>query len=74
MESVVSVCVTCRRIDRGDGVWRDRIKPSEGKGRNTICPECGRKSYPQFYEENEEPKENRFKLHFFQIDITESVT
>ena len=50
MENVKFVCVSCHKIDNGDGIW---TAPPDGHSvveqTNCLCKNCARQRFPQFY-------------------------
>ena len=49
------VCVSCNRIDCGDGTWFHRAGQSNATRQESLCPHCCRKQFPQFYSNYERP-------------------
>ena len=49
------ICVYCKRIECGDGVWFTAAGQSNPTWQECLCPECCRKRFPQFYSDYEQP-------------------
>jgi hypothetical protein len=59
MDGVELVCVSCRKVDCGNGVWSTLDNPSSGEQKNSLCPECCRQRFPQFYSDFKRPAKRR---------------
>ena len=55
MGSVDLVCVSCGKVDCGNGVWSAIDNQSSGQQKNSLCPECCRQRFPQFYSDFKRP-------------------
>jgi len=51
MESIVRVCVSCHKIDQGHGEWTTLAGHPLGKTKKSLCPNCCRSRFPQFYDD-----------------------
>ena len=51
MESIVRVCVSCHKIDQGQSEWATLAGQRLGKTKKSLCPDCCRSRFPQFYDD-----------------------
>ena len=51
MKAIVRVCVSCHKIDQGHGLWTTLAGHSPGKTKKSLCPDCCRSRFPQFYDD-----------------------
>lgn len=60
MNSVKLVCVDCKKVDGGDGVWLETHNHADLELTNALCPDCCRTRFPNFYSDYEEPAKHGF--------------
>ena len=51
MEAIVRVCVSCHKMDQGRGLWTAAAGQPPGKTQKSLCPDCCRSRFPQFYDD-----------------------
>jgi hypothetical protein len=44
-----SLCVACKKLDCGDGIWLHPAGRQAGIYKDSLCPDCCRARFPQFY-------------------------
>ena len=59
MDKVELVCVSCRKVDCGNGVWSIPDRQSAHGQNNSLCPDCCRHRFPQFYSDFKPPAKRR---------------
>jgi len=52
---MLPICASCKKIRDDQGYWQQVesyiIQHSEAQFSHSICPECARKLYPEFYDD-----------------------
>ena len=61
LEGIIPICANCKKIRDDKGYW-ERVevyihKHSEAQFSHGICPECFKKLYPEFWEDEDSEKE-----------------
>lgn len=55
LQGFLPICASCKKIRDDEGYWQQIEKyiqdRSDAKFSHSICPDCGKKLYPEFYEE-----------------------
>lgn len=60
MSKIKLVCVDCKKVDLGDGIWLEADNPEELELSNALCPDCCHSRFPAFYSDYEEPVKRMF--------------
>mgnify|MGYP001824761514 CR=1 FL=1 len=58
MEKIELVCVNCKKINPGNGIWSNTIGQTSGVEKDSICPECCHQRFPHLYSDYEKPINN----------------
>jgi DNA-directed RNA polymerase subunit RPC12/RpoP len=67
MRDIELVCVTCGKVDLGNGIWSDIDSQSKRKKRKGLCPDCSLKRFPQFYDDYK--SNNRRQFFLFRLPL-----
>lgn len=59
MDKVELVCVSCQKVDHGNGVWSTLNNQSARNQKNSLCPDCCHLRFPQFYSDFKKPAQRR---------------
>lgn len=59
MDHVKLVCVSCQKVDGGNGVWLPMENLKASRQKNSLCPDCCRMRFPQFYSDFKQPAKRR---------------
>jgi len=62
MDSVELVCLICKKEDRGRGVWSYHDNPSTWEREDSLCPDCCKELFPQFYKDYKRSAKPRFSV------------
>ncbi len=57
METVKLVCISCRKINYGDGTWSNPAVKLPSDLVNSLCSDCSHQRFPKFYSDYEPPKD-----------------
>ena len=73
METTIRVCVSCHKIDQGHGVWTTLAGQSPGNTKKSLCPDCCRSRFPQFYEDLESSEKEKKGVSAILSSITKFI-
>lgn len=59
MDNVGLVCVSCQKVDCGNGVWLTIENNAVNEQKSSLCPDCCRIRFPQFYSDFKPPAKPR---------------
>lgn len=63
MNNVELVCVSCQKVDCGNGVWLTIDHHEANEHKNSLCPDCCRSRFPHFYSDFNPPSKRRPALN-----------
>lgn len=55
MQDIQRICVSCKKVDFGNGIWMHCAGQLDSLPKESLCPECCRKRFPQFYSDYQRP-------------------
>ena len=70
MEALVRMCVSCHKIDHGHGEWTALAGQPPGKTKKSLCPDCCRNRFPQFYDDLAPPPKEKTRVASILTSIT----
>jgi len=55
MDKIALVCVNCKKVDLGNGIWSNINDQTSDVIKDSICPECCHQRFPHLYSDYEKP-------------------
>jgi len=71
MDKVELVCVFCKKVDSGDGVWSNPDSYSTYEQKNSLCPDCCHLRFPRFYSDFKRHVKRRVKASRLQSSLAD---
>ena len=68
MDKINLVCVSCRKVNIGDGKWLTPKNQIVGEQQGSLCPDCCHKRFPQFYSDFEKKPSIKIRIKSFFTD------
>ena len=72
MDKINLVCVSCRKVNPGDGKWLTPKNQIVGELQDSLCPDCCHQRFPQFYSDFIKPSKQKSKWLSFLPNLLKS--